>query len=46
VCGGFFVLCQQHKKHQNRLDLAHYQRQHRKPQLVEVGTLGFEGYTL
>lgn len=44
VCGGFFVLWQQHEKHEERLDHVHYKNHHKEFQFIEVGVVGFENY--
>jgi hypothetical protein len=45
VCGGFFVLWQQHKKHEERLNHVHYKNHHKEFQLIEVGVVDFKSYT-
>jgi hypothetical protein len=44
VCGGFFVLWQQHEKHEEKLDHVHYKNHHKEFQFIKVGVVGFENY--
>jgi hypothetical protein len=44
MCGEFFVLWQQHEKHEEKLDHVHYKNHHKNFQLIEVGVVSFESY--